>query len=245
MTLSLKSLKIPNKNITSRCVIYALCEPGTENIRYVGQAANLKPRYSGHYTAAKLKTNTHHNNWIKSLKRKKKRADILILWQANDPSELDRLEIGWIANCRALGYSLTNYLNGGNVSMRGKKMSAATRKKMSDAAKGIYKRAFTKEEISDILFLYETTTREVIKDKYHVANHTIKRILRDNNIVPHRLRKDKKYGTKKLNEQLVLAIRAEYIPGKRGFGYQSLATKYGVSDVNIRYIIKRWIWNWV
>ena len=222
-----------------------MCEPNTEIIRYVGQAVFLSKRISQHYAPCRLKSNTHHNNWIKSLKEKNRFAKIIILSQASSLEELDRLEIEWIANCRSQGFDLTNSLDGGNVSMRGKKMSAETKKKMSVASFGIYKRTFSKEEEIDICNLYESSIREVIKNKYNISNKTIKRILKDNNIIPHSLRKDKKHGKKKLTEQQVLNIRMEYVAGKKGFGCKSLAKKYNVSDMNIRDIISRKTWDWI
>jgi hypothetical protein len=237
----LKQLKtLPQNN-----VVYAMCEPGTEIIRYVGQAVNLYKRMQQHYAPCNLIKHTHKNNWIKSLIAKEQDVKIIILAQANSLEELDYLEIKWIAECRALGLNLTNYLDGGNVSMRGKKISSETKKKMSDALIGIYKRIFTREEEFDICHLYETSNRDVIKNKYKISNHTLKRILKDNNITLHSLRKIKKISYQKLTEQQVLDIRAEYVRGKKGSGHKSLAKKYGVSGMNIRDILTRKTWKWI
>lgn len=46
----------------------------------------------------------------------------------------------------------------------------------------------------------------------------------------------------KLTEDDVRAIRAVYQPGKRGFGFQSLAKRYGVHGHAIEMIVKRQSW---
>lgn len=45
-----------------------------------------------------------------------------------------------------------------------------------------------------------------------------------------------------LTEALVRQIRADHIPGKRGFGYGSLAKLYGMGTSTIQQIIERKIW---
>jgi hypothetical protein len=218
-------------------VIYALCEPGTDDVRYVGQAVNLNKRLMQHYAPSKLKTNTHHNNWIKSIKNIKQKANVFIICEAADASELDQLEMMWISNYRILGANLTNYLDGGNVSYRGKKISSETKKKMSQASLGKYKRIFSLEEELDIIQMYENLSRQKIREKYSISNQTISRILKDNNITQSSKRPKKKFGCRKLTDQQVINIRKEYIPCKRGYGYKSLSIKYGVSDTTIKYII--------
>lgn len=49
----------------------------------------------------------------------------------------------------------------------------------------------------------------------------------------------------RLTEADVLAIRAAYVPGKRGCGYESLARQYGVGLTTIVHIIKRETWSHV
>lgn len=43
--------------------IYALSDPRTNQIRYIGKANNPYNRYSNHYNSARDK-NTHKRNWI-------------------------------------------------------------------------------------------------------------------------------------------------------------------------------------
>lgn len=45
---------------------------------------------------------------------------------------------------------------------------------------------------------------------------------------------------KVLTKEQANAIRAEYKPGKLGYGYSSLAKKYGVGASTIRDLLKNW-----
>lgn len=52
---------------------------------------------------------------------------------------------------------------------------------------------------------------------------------------------ENKFGVK-LTEQQILQMKAEYRPGKRGYGYTSLAKKYGINRKTIERIIKGKKW---
>jgi len=117
-------------------IIYALAEPNSDVIRYVGQTIDLKQRLSAHYTPIRLVQRTHHNDWIKSLKTKDQKADVIILQEASNEDELNQLEIMWIAYCRALGFDLTNGTDGGDGAQRGRSISEEHKKKISIALKG-------------------------------------------------------------------------------------------------------------
>ncbi len=49
----------------------------------------------------------------------------------------------------------------------------------------------------------------------------------------------------KLNEDSVIEIRRIHIKGVRGFGYASLAKKFGISETEVRAIINRKRWKHV
>ena len=88
----LKSLKnLPNKN-----VIYALCDPISNEIRYIGKAIDLYTRIRNHYKESRLKCITHKNNWIKSLLNKELRVNVIILEELTDEILLNEAEIKWI-----------------------------------------------------------------------------------------------------------------------------------------------------
>ena len=117
-------------------IIYALAEPNSDVIRYVGQTIDLKQRLSAHYTPIRLVQRTHHNDWIKSLKTKDQKADVIILQEASNEDELNQLEIMWIAYCRALGFDLTNGTDGGDGAQRGRSISEEHKIQISIANSG-------------------------------------------------------------------------------------------------------------
>ena len=47
--------------------IYALIDPRTDEIRYIGKADDPFKRLKGHLKFSRLGCNSHKNNWIKSL----------------------------------------------------------------------------------------------------------------------------------------------------------------------------------
>lgn len=110
--------------------IYALIDPETNKIRYIGQTINVKRRYRQHLSAKD--TNKHKFNWINSLKSKNLKPLIKVIG-IYDRSIIDNMERFWIDYCKRIGCKLVNCDSGGN----GKKVvSEETRKKISMANKG-------------------------------------------------------------------------------------------------------------
>lgn len=135
-------------------LIYALTDPRTKEIRYIGQSTTglLRPR--AHTSPTKLaRTSTHQVNWIKGLVAAGLKYTITVLEHLAGIDGLDAAEIRWIAYGRECGWPLTNITAGGNVGARGRKLtpdqitrliarntgrvfSPETRAKMSAARKG-------------------------------------------------------------------------------------------------------------
>jgi group I intron endonuclease len=116
-------------------VIYALCDPNTNQIRYIGYSTKLDRRLKEHYFACSLKTNTHKNNWLKSLIANGQKAEVVILAEYADASVLPEQEINFIARYRSLGCKLTNTTVGGD-GVVGRKWSEETKKRMSSLFSG-------------------------------------------------------------------------------------------------------------
>lgn len=88
-------------------VIYALCDPNTGEVRYVGKTVRaVEDRVKGHVQGSRW-METHCARWLRKLGTA---PDVLILEETDD---LDRAERDWIAGLRAIGYRLTNLTNGG------------------------------------------------------------------------------------------------------------------------------------
>lgn len=91
-------------------LVYALKDPVTEQIRYVGVTTrSMSLRLSEHIAA---KRNTHCSAWIKSLTRKGLRPCPVILETGCGPGWAIS-ERKWIASYRGQGANLTNHTDGG------------------------------------------------------------------------------------------------------------------------------------
>jgi hypothetical protein len=93
----------------SKVYIYALCEPDTHEIRYVGKAQNLHRRLNAHINE---KCETRKCRWLQTLTRENVLPYVLVI-QETTKSNWEQDEIWWIAYCKRAGYNLTNHTTGG------------------------------------------------------------------------------------------------------------------------------------
>jgi len=91
--------------------IYALVDPDTDGVRYVGKADNPHKRLEIHLAGYEPRT-THKSNWIKSLLAQGKQPELMILEEV-DAAAWQEAEKRWIAYFRKVGVSLTNTTDGG------------------------------------------------------------------------------------------------------------------------------------
>ena len=124
---------LPNKN-----VIYLLCDPITNEVRYVGKAINLYIRIRKHHNESRLKAKTHKNNWIKSLLTQGLKAKVLVIEECLCENSLNEAEKKWIKYYKQIGCDLTNGTEGGD----GGKMSQEAIEKMRTSKIG---KSFSKE----------------------------------------------------------------------------------------------------
>lgn len=110
-------------------IIYALCEPGTRTVRYIGQTDNIKRRFQDHLSVSKKKR-SHLGCWIQSLGEQKPNLVVLSEVAARDR---DAEEIRFIKAARILGMRLTNATDGGGGCPN---PTPETRRKMSAAKIG-------------------------------------------------------------------------------------------------------------
>ena len=93
-----------------RYAIYALCEPGTETVRYVGQSSCPERRFKAHCRGDKSARQTRRHNWLSSLADQGKVPEMFVLDWSDD---WDRAERFWVSVFRQAGYSLVNGNEGG------------------------------------------------------------------------------------------------------------------------------------
>ncbi len=95
-------------------LIYALVDPTTNCIRYIGKTGqSLKQRLDNHLAPARLKTRSPKNIWLRSLKV---RPLIIVLEKLGQctKKEAEAAEIFWIRLLKMTGSDLTNGTIGGS-----------------------------------------------------------------------------------------------------------------------------------
>lgn len=110
--------------------VYALRDPQTDQVRYVGKSDNVERRFSGHINEAKRGRTDHKNRWIASLLKNGMRPSVVILEVCGE--NWREREVWWIDKLKTDGCSLTNSKSGGD----GCDPTDETRRKMSEAKKG-------------------------------------------------------------------------------------------------------------
>lgn len=110
--------------------IYALCEPGTRTVRYIGKTFNPGRRLGTHVRDSSRKK-SHLGNWLRGLLSCGAKPDMIILCEVSEDKWREE-EVRQIRDARTLGARLVNANDGGF----GENPSAETRKKMSLAATG-------------------------------------------------------------------------------------------------------------
>lgn len=150
--------------------IYALSDPRSGAIRYVGKTDNLKRRLKSHMNNA---GSTHVARWIQSLKKAGVSPVMKVLETIYDPEELywQQCERLWIKVLSENGCNLTNLDSGGNS---GKKASAETRSKQSAAAKQRVVSLETRQKLSVLGRNMSAETRAKISASLRVRPQSIR-----------------------------------------------------------------------
>ena len=92
--------------------IYTLTDPFTNEIRYVGKSNDPKKRLYDHIRCCHL-TNTHKNNWVKSILEKSGKPLLNIIDKV-PKNNWQLWETYWISKLKEEGHNLTNISDGGN-----------------------------------------------------------------------------------------------------------------------------------
>lgn len=111
--------------------IYALCDPDSLAVRYVGKANDMRSRIRQHRWEAKSsKLHTRKVNWLRSLKG---REPVIMILAVVKHEEWEKSERYWITEMRNRGCALTNYADGGQTSpVEGKGHTLETKQKMRE-----------------------------------------------------------------------------------------------------------------
>ena len=128
--------------------IYALKDPSTDVIRYVGWALDVKRRVQAHLLKAAA-NKTHKDRWILKLRTEGITPSVEIL-ETGTSDDKKQAERAWIFRLRALGYDLTNTTDGGDGAL-GFTQSAEARAKIAAAGTGRKRSPETQAKLSAAL----------------------------------------------------------------------------------------------
>lgn len=115
--------------------IYALTEPETGYVRYVGKADNPQERYRKHMLPSALAIRCRRTSWLRGLLNKNQRPGMVILEAVSQDRWKER-ECYWMAFYRALGCNLVNTAQGGSGGVLPEWVTPEAKAKMSAAQMG-------------------------------------------------------------------------------------------------------------
>lgn len=136
------------QTIKDTWTIYALVDPETDQIRYVGFTSCRPGKRLNQHCCTKRDPNTHKSNWIKSLLSRGLRPVIRTL--ETGVGDWAACEKKWITQLRAEGHPLTNLSDGGEGTV-GCQFSEERKRKISIAHRGRIISQEQREKISKAL----------------------------------------------------------------------------------------------
>lgn len=102
---------LARKKVQKPSYIYALVDPDTDEIRYIGKSIRPYQRLTEHMND---RSSCHRAHWLQSLKAQGKLPRVILLDRAAEGQDWQFAEKYWIALGRELGWPLTNNTEGGD-----------------------------------------------------------------------------------------------------------------------------------
>lgn len=126
-------------------LIYALVDPRTDHIRYVGLSTRGLARPNLHKKYPDAKDKTHRANWLRSLFESGCEPVIRVVEYCTTDSELSEAEAAWIHLFKLAGCPLTNHKDGG---FHGRP-DELTKKSISNKLKGLVRSPEVRKRMSE------------------------------------------------------------------------------------------------
>lgn len=219
-------------------MIYALVDPISNKMKYVGKSDNPEKRLKGHISEARHNSGTHRISWLRKLARKNLEPILLILEEVSKETWQER-ERYWISYGLLAGWPLTNGTEGGEGITN---PSNELREKRSKAALGnTYGKGKRSKDFCIRMAEAAKETKNALGHK--VSKKTRKRISK--NLKAYfdnggERTSGEQNGRSKLCAENVKDIRHLYTQG--GKSYAKIAKLFGVSRAAIGLIIRRERW---
>lgn len=238
--------------------IYALVDPRTDEVRYIGKTTDFVRRLRRHRTE---QGRTPRHYWLASLRAQGLEPQGIVL-EVVQESQWDEREQHWIRHYREQGARLTNLATGGRGAV-GIIPSEATRRKLSESGKRAWQekpRSLTDEHKAKLATLHkgrkrrdETKARisEAMKGRHLTDEHRAKMSAARAG-VPHAPPSDEtrrkigaalsgeRNGQSKLDWEKVREIRRRYAEG--GISLSALGREYGVDTKQIHRVVRNEAW---
>jgi DNA-directed RNA polymerase specialized sigma24 family protein len=207
--------------------IYALIDPRTDEVRYVGKTVNLQERMWNHCAPKRLaRSKAWKDRWIAQLIAVGLHPRVLVLEEA-DPDDWEAVEQRWIRYYRESGARLTNVTDGGE-GLHGLKrgpMPEAQRELLRQAKLGRKLSPETREKCARALIGRKWTDQQRAKFMASAVGHPVSAETRERIAAAHR----------KLSEEDSGEILRRL--GK-GENQRSLAEDFGVSQATISNLVR-------
>lgn len=115
--------------------IYALTDPDTGDVCYIGKADNPDDRYRKHMLPSALRIRCRRTSWLRGLLNAGKRPGMTVIEEVPYDHWQQR-ECYWIAFYRGLGVNLMNTAEGGSGGVKSEWITAESRERMRQAQLG-------------------------------------------------------------------------------------------------------------
>lgn len=111
-------------------IVYALIEPDTGCVRYVGLSTRGDERPRTHRRPSAARARTRCGNWLRALRSRGLLPEWVVLQRCETEDALAEAERFWIAHYRTRGVDIVNHMDGG---FDGRRPDDAARARMSAA----------------------------------------------------------------------------------------------------------------
>lgn len=139
--------------------IYALIDPRTDEMRYIGKTCNPKERLATHIREARNGSILHSRRWIHGVTLSGNLPELVILEECENNDLANESEKFWIASMKFIGCNLTNKTSGGDGQSLGYKPTPEVIEKIRLAGLGKKRSEETRNRIKIAFNTPEMKTR--------------------------------------------------------------------------------------